>query len=50
MSFHVASEGVSAFSARFAKGEEPKTEGEEDQAEQSAGSSILGVDGRDMVG
>lgn len=45
MSFHVASEGVSA---KFAKGEELKTE--EDEAELTASSSILGVDGRDIVG
>jgi len=50
MSLHVVSEGVSAFSAKFAKGEELKTEDAEDEIGLTVGSSILGVDGRDMVG
>jgi hypothetical protein len=49
MSFHVASEDASAFSVRFAKGEELKTECEEGE-ELTTDSSIPGVDGRDMVG
>jgi len=47
MSSHVASKGESAFSAKFAKGEELKTE---EKSEPTAGSSVLGVDGRDMFG
>ena len=52
MSLHVASESASAFSARFAKGEELNTEcvEEGEAAELTTGSSILGVDGRDMLG
>lgn len=50
MSLHVASESASAFSEKFAKGEELKTECKEGEAEPSTDSSVLGVDGRDMVG
>lgn len=52
MSLHVASESASAFSAKFANGEEPNTEcAEEGEAtELTTGSSIPGVDGRDMLG
>lgn len=50
MSFHVASEAVSAFSERFAKGDELKTDDSDDEAVSTAGSSIFGVDGRDIVG
>ena len=52
MSLHVASESASTFSARFAKDEELKTECNEEgeAAELTTGSSILGVDGRDMLG
>lgn len=48
MSLHVASEGAS--SLKFAKGEELKTECEEGEEKPTTDSSILGVDGRDMVG
>src|SRR6266849_3637910 len=51
MSLHVASESESAFSARFAKDEELKTEcTEEGEATELTSSSIPGVDGRDMLG
>jgi hypothetical protein len=52
MSFHVASESASAFSARFAKGEVLNTEcvEEGETAELTTASSIPGVDGRDMLG
>ena len=49
MSFHVASESTSAFSVKFAYGEQLKTESEGGE-EPSTDSSIPGVDGRDMVG
>jgi len=50
MSFHVASEGASVLSVRFAKGEELKTVCKEGEAESTTDSSILGDDGLDMVG
>ncbi len=53
MSLHVASESASAFSARFAKGEELNTECVEDgEAAElwTTGSSIPGVEDRDMLG
>lgn len=45
MSLHVASESMSAFSVKFANGEQLKMD-----EEPSTDSSIPGVDGRDMVG
>lgn len=48
MSLHVASEGASAISVIFAKGEEQNTEC--DGEEPTRDSSIPGVEGRDMVG
>jgi hypothetical protein len=52
MSLHVVSESASAFSSKFAKGEELNTEcvEEGEAAELTTSSSILGVDGRDMLG
>ena len=49
MSLHVASEGASAISVRFAKGEEQNTECD-DGEKPTRDSSIPGVEGRDMVG
>lgn len=49
MSLHVASESMSAFSVKFANGEQLKMECEEGE-KPSTDSSIPGVDGRDMVG
>jgi len=52
MSLHVASESASAFSARFANGEVLNTEcvEEGEAVELTTASSILGVEGRDMLG
>lgn len=46
ISLHVVSEGVSAFSARFAKGEEQKI----DDESTASCSNVPGDDGRDMLG
>jgi len=52
MSLHVASEGASEFSAKFANGDElnPGCAEEGEAAELKKASSVLGVDGRDMLG
>ena len=52
ISAHVASESASAFSAKFAKGEELNTECAEEGevAELTTASSIPGVEGRDILG